>query len=352
MSEQPKRRRMSKKQLRRRRQRNRRIAMAVMCLVIAILLMICLKLFYEDKMGGVEQKQGSGVEDSVMATPSDTPIPTATPEPLPFVDFGVLNSKSGILVRLEDGAVIAQKDPDSVIYPASMTKIMTALIGIEHISDMNQTITIDQATYDRLYLEGASLAGFPAGVPVPVLDMLYGVMLPSGAECCVGIAEHIYGSESAFVDAMNAKAQELGMTSTHFVTTTGLHDEQHYTTVRDLTLLLKYALQNETFKTIYCTKEYTSQSTGLHFTSTMFKKMTSSHVNGGEILGGKTGYTSIAGQCLASYAQIDGKDYILVTAGAQGGPSTEPYHILDAIGVYNQISGSASSDMSTLDSAA
>lgn len=282
-------RRMSKKQLRRRRQRNRRIAMAVMCLIIAVLLFLCIKLFFDNGKEESNYKQGNNVEESVEVTPTDTPIPTPTPEPLPMVDFSVLDSKSGILVRLEDGAVAVEKDADAVIYPASMTKIMTALIGIENISDVNQTITIDQATYDRLYLEGASLAGFPAGTPVPVLDMLYGVMLPSGAECCVGIAEHIYGSENAFVDAMNAKAQELGMTNTHFVTTTGLHDEQHYTTVRDLTLLLKYALQNETFKTIYCTKEYTSQTTGLHFTSTMFKKMSSSSVTGGEILGGKTG---------------------------------------------------------------
>ena len=197
-------------------------------------------------------------------------------------------------------------------------------------------------TYDRLYTEGASLAGFGAGDEVKAIDILYGVMLPSGAECCVGLAQHLFGSEENFVAKMNEKAAELGMDSTHFVTCTGLHDENHYTTVRDLTKLLSYALQNDTFRQIYCTSEYTTSATasapeGLHFLSTMFKKMDSPEVNGGEIEGGKTGYTGEAGQCLASLAKVDDVEYILVTAGAPGGPSTEPYHIEDAKAVYNRI---------------
>lgn len=187
------------------------------------------------------------------------------------------------------------------------------------------------------------MAGFAPGDQVKAMDVLYGVMLPSGAESCVGLANHLFGSEEAFVDRMNEKAQELGMTNTHFVTSTGLHDPEHYTTARDLTKLLTYALQNETFRTIYTSHEYTTSPTagnpsGLHFLSTMFKKMDTSAVNGGEIEGGKTGYTSDAGQCLASLAKVDDTEYILVTAGAQGSPSTEPYHIWDAVNVYNQIS--------------
>ena len=213
---------------------------------------------------------------------------------------------------------------------------------MENLSDLNETITIDRDMYDRLYTEGASLAGFGAGDEVKAIDILYGVMLTSGAECCVGLAQHLFGSEENFVAKMNEKAAELGMDSTHFVTCTGLHDENHYTTVRDLTKLLSYALQNDTFRQIYCTSEYTTSATasapeGLHFLSTMFKKMDSPAVNGGEIEGGKTGYTSEAGQCLASLAKVDDVEYILVTAGAPGGPSTEPYHIEDAKTVYNRI---------------
>ena len=112
--------------------------------------------------------------------------------------------------------MVAEKDADAKIYPASMTKIMTAVVGLENLSDQNETITIDRDTYDRLYTEGASLAGFGAGDEVKAIDILYGVMLPSGAES-VGLAQHLFGSEENFVAKMNEKAAELGMDSTHFV---------------------------------------------------------------------------------------------------------------------------------------
>lgn len=344
---------MTKKQRRRIRQRNRRIALFVIGFIIIGAIWFGVLLFFgnkkDDKQGtdpALNSGEDAGQEspaETVEATP--TPTPTPTPEPLPSVELSTIDSKSAILVRLSDMAVVAEKDADTKIYPASMTKIMTAVIGLENLTDMEQTIGISQATYDRLYTEGASLAGFTPGDQVKALDILYGVMLPSGAECCVGLAEHLFGSEEAFVQRMNEKAQELGMNDTHFVTSTGLHDPEHYTTVRDMTKLLSYALQNETFRTIYCSHEYTTSPTsgnpeGLHFLSTMFKKMDSSAVNGGEIEGGKTGYTSDAGQCLASLAAVNGTEYILVTAGAQGSPSTDPYHVWDAQTVYNQIGGS------------
>ena len=344
---------MTKKQLKRRKQRNRRILLFVLGFLIIGLLWFGVLLMadrWNNKkekstqdpapQENVAQEDASGGED--VDTQTSEPTPTEEPEVLPTVDLNAINSKSAILLRLSDMSVIAEKDADTRIYPASMTKIMTAVVGLENLSDLNQMIPVDRDTYDRLYLEGASLAGFTPGEQVKAIDMLYGVMLPSGAECCVGLAEFLFGSEAAFVEKMNEKAQSLGMTNTHFVTSTGLHDMEHYTTVRDLSLLLQYALTNETFRTIYCAHEYTTSPTtsnpsGLHFLSTMFKKMNTSEVNGGQIEGGKTGYTNEAGQCLASLAKIHDTEYILVTAGAPGSPSTEPYHILDAQNVYNQL---------------
>lgn len=339
----------TKRQLRRRRERNRRIVMFLVGFLLVGLIFSGILFLLNKKQGKEkpeEKENGKRTEEQVQDTVKNTPTPTptATPEPAPTVDLSGIDSKAAILVRLLDGQVVAEKEADTRIYPASMTKIMTAIIGLENISDLNQMITIDRSMYDRLYLEGASMAGFAPGDQVKAIDILYGVMLPSGAECCVGLAEYLFGSEEAFVGKMNEKAAELGMENTHFVTSTGLHDPEHYTTVRDLTKLLTYALQNETFRAIYTAHEYTTSPTagnpeGLHFLSTMFKKMETSAVNGGEIEGGKTGYTSDAGQCLASLAVINDKEYILVTAGAQGSASTEPYHILDAIQVYNQIGG-------------
>lgn len=343
--------RMTKKQRMRRRRRNRRILFYVMGLLLVALIWVgvlfLINHFQKDpkktddsKQPAIEEQQ-SEVEN-VQTDGTDESVVTPTALPLPSVDLSTMNSKEALLIRLSDGAVVAEKDADQVFYPASMTKIMTALVAIENLTDTNQLIPITQEEYDRLYLEGASVAGFGPGDQVKAIDMLYGVMLPSGADCCVGLSNLLFGSEEGMVAKMNEKAAELGMTSTHFVTSTGLHDENHYTTARDLAKLLTYALQNETFRTIYCTSSYTTSPTascpnGLTFKSTMFKKMNSPAVNGGEILGGKTGYTEEAGHCLASLAQINGQEYILVTAGAPGGPSDEPYHIYDAVNIYNQI---------------
>ncbi|NCB93515.1 MAG: D-alanyl-D-alanine carboxypeptidase [Clostridia bacterium] len=343
---------MSKKQMMRKKQRNRRIVTFIIGFVVIALIWLGVLIFIGQRQKkaqtdtAVPTQEAQIPEEQTTETPeaTATPEPTPTAEPLPTVDLSAMDSKSGILIRLSDGSVVAEKEADTRIYPASMTKIMTAVIALENLTDMEALIPIDAATYDMLYTQEASMAGFAPGDQVKAIDMLYGIMLPSGAECCLGVAEHLFGSEEAFVAKMNEKAQELGMTNTHFVTSTGLHDPEHYTTARDLSKLLSYALQNETFRTIYCSHEYTTSPTagnpeGLHFLSTMFKKMDTSAINGGEIEGGKTGYTSDAGQCLASLAMVDSTEYILITAGAQGGPSTEPYHILDAIAVYDQIAG-------------
>lgn len=186
------------------------------------------------------------------------------------------------------------------------------------------------------------MAGFEAGEQASVRQLLYGVILPSGAECCIALADLIDGSESAFVQRMNKKAQALGMGSTHFVTCTGLHDAQHYSTVRDIAVLLQYALQSSDFREIFTAHSYSVAPTAQHpegftFYSTMFQSLRDASVTGGEILGGKTGYTEEAGLCLASLAQVNGREYILVTAGAPGSHDTEPLHTIDAKAVYNRI---------------
>lgn len=352
---------------RRRRQRNKRIALFVIGLIVVGVVWLGILMFLNrnEKDAGerqpitAEKEEEGQKEPSAEVTPTETPTPT--PEPLPTVDMSGLYSKSAILTRLSDGQVVAEMDADQQLYPASMTKMMTAIVAIENLSDMEQMITLPQEIFDPLYAEGASMAGFAPGDQVRAVDLLYGVVLPSGAECCIGLANQIAGSESAFVDMMNAKAQELGMTATHFVTSTGLHDPEHYTTVRDLTKLLAYALENETFRTIFTTKSYTtspvaSAPEGLSFSSSMFDKMESPAVNGGEIEGGKTGYTSDAGLCLASLAVVNGTEYICVTAGADGNTWTEPYHVYDAQNIYNQINPSGqesdSADTGTDDAAA
>lgn len=253
-----------------------------------------------------------------------------------------LHSPNGILIRLNDHTILMQKGQGEKIYPASLTKMMTAIVAIENLSDMQENIELSDSMFQTLYDANASMAGFQPGEKARAIDLLYGAMLPSGAECCLGLAEQIAGSERSFVKMMNRKAKELGMDDTHFTNATGLHDENHYATVKDLAVLLDYALQNDNFREIFTSSRYSTGATSKHpdgitFYSTMFAKLGNSDIIGGDILGGKTGYTGEAGLCLASLAEIRGEEYIMVTVGAQGSNMTEQFNIKDAIRVYNSL---------------
>lgn len=254
-------------------------------------------------------------------------------------------SPCAILLDLKSGRTIAAKGENKQIYPASMTKIMTAIVAIQNIPDLDQKIMVPGNFYPYLYKMDASMAGFEPGETVTARDLIYGAILASGAECCLTLAQQISGSERAFVDLMNQKSAELGMKNTHFKNTTGLQDKGHYTTVKDISILLKYALTNQKFKEIFTNRSYTIGATNLHpngFTiqSTLFENMQNLKIYKGKIMGGKTGYTDEAGLCLASLADVEGREYILVTAHAKGTHETEPYHIKDAVSIYDRISAS------------
>ena len=265
----------------------------------------------------------------------------ATSEDILDVD---LYSSNAILVNLDNNQVLLDKNSEERIYPASLTKMMTVLVSIEHIQNLQQEVVLPKNIFHDLYEKNASMAGFLPNEQLTVENLLYGSMLPSGAEASIGLAEYITGSEEEFVKLMNNKAQQLGMINTHFMNTTGLHHPEHYTTVQDITLLLQYALTNSEFRQIYTAERYSIKQTNRHpegmtFTNRMFQHMTSGELSAGEILGGKTGYTEEAGLCLASLATVNGQEYILVTVGAKGDPRTEQYNITDAFLVYRQLSG-------------
>ncbi len=248
-----------------------------------------------------------------------------------------------LLIDRDNGQVILENGSDDQIYPASMTKIMTLLVGLENIEDTSITVVLDDAIFDGLYEANASMAGFYLDERVSLEDCLYGLFLPSGAETTRAIAHYVAGSEEGFVELMNNKAKELGMTNTNFVNTTGLHDISHYTTLNDLAVLLEYALKNEQFKEIFSTRQYTATSGSMHqypmtWQSNMFagiERIGWQDLDESTIIGGKTGYTIPAGLCLASVASYEGRDYMLITSYA---PTTGgSYHVIDAVNVYSEI---------------
>ncbi|MGE7622373.1 D-alanyl-D-alanine carboxypeptidase family protein [Viridibacillus sp. NPDC096237] len=252
-----------------------------------------------------------------------------------------LFSENAILVDLKSGKVLFDKQSKVEIYPASLTKMMTAILAIESLPNLDQRITIPYEMFDKIRAENASVAGFVAQEQVSVRDLLYGNILPSGAEASISLAIAVSGSEKDFVKIMNDKAKKLGMNDTHFMNATGLHDNKHFSTVKDLSKLLRYALQNEKFYEVFTAKRYTTSATNVHpdgitFNSSMFERLPSTSIKGGTILGGKTGYTDNAGLCLASLAEKDGKQYIFITTGAPGNHNTKQFHMTDAITVYNQ----------------
>lgn len=257
------------------------------------------------------------------------------------VNLADLYSSYAILIAADTGETLAEKSSRAQIYPASLTKIMTALLVIEYSGNLDETVWIPTDIYEQLYAEGASMAGFLPGEETTLRELLYGILLPSGAECCLTAARYIGGTEEMFAELMNQKAAQIGMENTNFTNCTGLQENTHYSSAADIAILLQYALSNATFREIFTSKYYYVQPTEQHpdgftFWSTLFSQ-TDSRADG-VILGGKTGYTEEAGLCLASLLSVGGREYILVTAGAPGSHETEPYHIEDALNAAGQLS--------------
>ena len=240
--------------------------------------------------------------------------------------------------------ILLSERANKKIYPASMAKIITALVIIENTKNFDKKITIQAEDFNRFYFEGASIAGFSSGDTLTVRDLLYGLLIASGSECTSALAREVMGGEDNLVDKMNDKAEEIGMNKTHFTNPIGLHDKKNYSTVTDLALALDYAMRDIDFYSIITTQEYRTEAIdsapkGLDVTSTLMqKKGLKFEFPDGDILGGKTGYTSAAGQCLASSFIKGGEQFILVTAAAMPDNfRTQTLHIDDMLAVFDSV---------------
>lgn len=225
-----------------------------------------------------------------------------------------------IIIETATGRAVAARNPHTRFYPASTTKIMTLLVACENIKNYEDTFTMNLEITDPLYVAEASVAGFLNGEEITMTDLLYGLILPSGADAAIALAEKISGGEAEFVKLMNKKAEELGLTDTHFVNTSGLYDSEHYTTAYDMAVILETALQNPVCKKVLSTYRYTTSKTpqhpeGIELSATLFDYMYGTEPETATVLGGKTGFVNESGYCIASYGKSNETDneYIVVT---------------------------------------
>lgn len=230
-----------------------------------------------------------------------------------------IESGSIIVINCDTNEVVASRDATVRCYPASTTKIMTILTAVDYITDYSETFTFSFKITDPLYLAEATVAGFSNDESVNMTDMLYGAILPSGADATMGLALSIAGSEEEFVKLMNKKADELGLKDTHFTNASGLFDKNHYTTAEDMAVIIRAAMENELCREVLSTYQYTTAKTpqhpdGIELSSTLFSYMYGTEPEGADILGGKTGFVNESGYCIASFGKSDsGTEYVCVT---------------------------------------
>ncbi|MCB5953355.1 hypothetical protein LI951_14895 [Enterococcus sp. BWT-B8] len=246
-----------------------------------------------------------------------------------------------ILLKERGGAVLYDRSSQQKTSIASLTKIMTAVCLIEAFPDTHQQVIIPSDIFPYIWEEELATAGFQQNEAVSLEAVLYGIMLPSGAEAALAGAIYAAGTEQAFVEWMNQKAKELGMNQTQFSNVTGVDSTSHFSTASDLVKLVEYALENPTFYRLFTTLTYRTLSTalqpeGLQLNSTLLMTGEALGWEQGEIIGGKTGYTLDAGQCLASLAVVNGKEYIMILLGAEGSPGSDQLNIRESRFIYQK----------------
>ncbi len=233
-------------------------------------------------------------------------------------------STNALLIDLEGGNILAQKDMNTVISPASMTKVLTVLVAAEQIekAQLEDTFTMTLEITDYAYVNDCSSVGFLDGEVITVRDLFYGTILPSGGDAAVGLATYVAGSHEAFVELMNEKLEELGLSETAHVTNcVGLYDKEHHCTVYDMAMIMEAAMENDICREVMNAHTYTTSATTQHpegiTISNWFLRRIEDKDTGGEVLCAKTGYVVQSGSCAVSYAKDNGgKEYVCVTANA------------------------------------
>lgn len=250
--------------------------------------------------------------------------------PVLGIEFN-LESQNALLYNIDENKVLYAKDSLEKVAIASMTKVMSAIVALENIPYLDQKVILTNQDFLGLKEANLSVAGLKVGQRVTYEDLLYCLLLPSGADAAAALVNNIASSKAKFVAMMNAKAKEIGMNNTHFANETGLDDKDAYSTMEDVVIMFNYALKNPTFKKIITTSTYTTSDKSLTVKSTTKETMKKANLEMDYLLGGKTGTTKQAGKCLVSYANLKGTNLILVT----GGSNNSLGNVLDHKKIYD-----------------
>ncbi len=268
------------------------------------------------------------------------------PSSVASVNASLITSTYAVVADASTGTVLASKEGDAPMYPASMTKVMTLIVAVErlpHESSLQDTVVISQEVFDTMVAEGSSGIGFEPGETLSVEALLYALMLQSDGIAACELANYIAGSEEAFVALMNQKAASMGLTSTHFENPTGLHHPDHKSTAREIAAIMAYAMNMDLCRTIMTTEHLRVpflMSNGVQKHYDIYNKLlvhtftdNPDHDPAGmKLLAGKTGYTPESGSCLVTYAErADGHGYVCVTADTRNVASC----IQDYMALYN-----------------
>lgn len=300
----------------------------------------------ETEVASQDEEQVSGeIEQSEETAPAQTSsMPFAVgydaqeTDSTTYLGSDSVQSSYALLVDLDDNTIVSQKSAYDRINPASMTKILTVLVAAEHVTDLDDTYTITKEITDFSYSHDCSAVGFLDEETVTVRDLLYGTILPSGGDAAAGLACYVAGSMDSFVNMMNEKLAELGLSDTaHFTNCVGLYDENHYCSIYDMAMILKAAVENDLAREVLTAHTYTTSATEQHpegiTISNWFLRRIEDKDTNGTVVCAKTGFVAQSGNCAASYEETDsGKHYICVTANAHSSWRC----IYDHVAVYQE----------------
>lgn len=250
-----------------------------------------------------------------------------------FADVPDVVSKSVMVVNRENSEVLYEKNINEELPVASLTKIMTVIVSLENIVDVDELVTItkDDINVTNDYVK----VGLKEGMEISYKDLLYSTMLNSAADSALTLANHVSGSYDVFIEKMNILARKLGMNNTHFSNPIGF-DENNYSTASDMIKLLDYCLENQNFYEIYTSLKYDMQYIDKTINNYVNLSIQKNNINNNQILfdGSKTGFTTISGLSLSGITNIHDNELMIVTIGAMGNQDTK-LHLIDSTSILS-----------------